>query len=138
MGLGEHKMTKRRNISSGTKWEDIVGYSRAVRVGDLVYVSGTTATDDDGNVVGNNAYEQSKFIFEKIEHSLHAAGAEMRHVVRTTMYVTDASMWEDVGRAHNEFFADIRPVSTLVEVSALIGDEYLVEIAVDAVIFEEK
>jgi enamine deaminase RidA (YjgF/YER057c/UK114 family) len=137
-GIGDKKMAKRRNMSSGTIWEDKVGYSRAVRVGDLIYVSGTTATDDEGNVVGDNAYEQSKFIFEKIEHSLHAVGAEMRHVVRTTMYVTDASMWEDVGRAHNEFFADIRPVSTLVEVSALIGEAYLVEIAVDAVIYQEK
>lgn len=127
-------MSERRNVGSGTIWEDKVGYSRTVRVGNLVFVSGTTATDDNGNVVGDNAYEQSKFIFEKIEKSLQEVGAEMRHVVRTTMYVTDASSWKDVGRAHHEFFADVRPVSTLVEISALIGDGYLVEIAVDAVI----
>lgn len=129
-------MEERQNFSSGTKWEDIVGYSRTVKVGNLVFVSGTTATDDDGNIVGNTSYEQSKFILEKIERSLQAVGAEMRHVVRTNMYVTDASQWEGVGRAHNEFFAETRPVSTLVEVSALIGEQYLVEIAVDAVIHD--
>lgn len=129
-------MAERQNISSGTKWEDSVGYSRTVRVGNLVFVSGTTATDDEGNVVGENPYEQSKFILEKIEKSLQEVGAEMRHVVRTNMYVTDASLWDGVGRAHHEFFADVRPVSTLVEVAALIGDQYLVEIAVDAVIHD--
>lgn len=131
-------MTERQNISSGTTWEDSVGYSRTVRVGNLVFVSGTTATDDDGNVVGTDTYDQSKFILEKIERSLQSVGAEMRHVVRTNMYVTDASKWEGVGRAHHEFFADIRPVSTLVEVSALIGEAYLVEIAVDAVIHDDE
>ena len=131
-------MAKRQNVSSGTVWEDSVGYSRTVRAGNLVFVSGTTATDDDGNVVGTDTYEQSKFILEKIERSLHEVGAEMRYVVRTTMYVTDASQWEGVGRAHHEFFADIRPVSTLVEVSALIGDAHLVEIAVDAVIDDDE
>ncbi|MGB7340242.1 MAG: RidA family protein [Phototrophicaceae bacterium] len=130
-------MAERQNISSGTIWEDSVGYSRTVRVGHLVFVSGTTATDDDGNVVGNTTYEQSKFILQKIEKSLQDVGAEMRHVVRTNMYVTDATQWEGVGQAHHEFFADIRPVSTLVEVAALIGDQYLVEIAVDAVIHDE-
>lgn len=130
-------MSDRQNLSSGTIWEDKVGYSRAVRVGNLVYVSGTTATDDNGNVIGNNAYEQSKFILEKIERSLKGVGAEMRHVVRTNMYVTDASQWEQVGRAHQEFFGEIRPVSTLVEVSALVAEPYLVEIAVDAVIHDE-
>ncbi|GAB5493893.1 MAG: RidA family protein [Phototrophicaceae bacterium] len=130
-------MSDRQNLSSGTIWEDKVGYSRAVRVGNLVFVSGTTATDDNGNVIGNNAYEQSKFILEKIERSLKGVGAEMRHVVRTNMYVTDASQWEQVGRAHQEFFGEIRPVSTLVEVSALVAEPYLVEIAVDAVIHDE-
>ena len=130
-------MAKRRNVSSGTKWEDIVGYSRVVRVGNLVFVSGTTATDDDGKVVGDNAYEQSKYILEKIERNLHGVGAEMRHVVRVTMYVTDVSTWEEVGRAHHEFFGDIRPVSTLVEVSALVAEPYLVEIEVDAVIHDD-
>lgn len=130
-------MVERQNFSSGTIWEDKVGYSRTVRVGNLVFVSGTTATDDEGNVVGDTAYEQSKFILEKIERSLQAVGAEMRHVVRTNMYVADASQWEDVGRAHQEFFGNIRPVSTLVEISALVGESYLVEIAVDAVIHDE-
>ena len=130
-------MLERQNLSSGTIWEDKVGYSRSVRVGHLVFVSGTTATDDEGNIIGDNAYAQSKFILEKIERSLHGVGAEMRHVVRTNMYVTDASQWEEVGRAHQEFFGEIRPVSTLVEVSALVGEPYLVEIAVDAVIHDE-
>lgn len=130
-------MSERKNISSGTKWEGIVGYSRVVRVGDRVFVSGTTATDDDGNVVGENTYEQSKFILEKIQHYLQEAGAEMRHVVKTIMYVTDASQWEGVGRAHNEFFADVKPVSTLIEVSALVGPDYLVEISVDAIVHDE-
>lgn len=131
-------MAERQNVSSGTTWEDSVGYSRTVRVGNLVFVSGTTATDDDGNVVGTDTYEQSKFILEKIERSLQSVGAEMRHVVRTNMYVTNANEWEGVGRAHYEFFADVRPVSTLVEVSALIGEAYLVEIAVDAVIHDDE
>ena len=130
-------MLERQNLSSGTIWEDKVGYSRSVRVGHLVFVSGTTATDDEGNIIGDNAYAQSKFILEKIERSLQGVGAEMRHVVRTNMYVTDASQWEEVGRAHQEFFGEIRPVSTLVEVSALVGEPYLVEIAVDAVIHDE-
>lgn len=131
-------MSERKNISSGTKWEGIVGYSRVVRVGDRVFVSGTTATDDEGNVVGDNTYEQSKFILEKIQHYLREAGAEMRHVVKTIMYVTDASQWEGVGRAHNEFFADVKPVSTLIEVSALVGPDYLVEISVDAIVHDES
>lgn len=130
-------MLDRQNLSSGTIWEDKVGYSRAVRVGNLVFVSGTTATDDEGNIIGDNVYDQSKFILEKIERSLQGVGAEMRHVVRTNMYVTDASKWEGVGRAHQEFFGETRPVSTLVEVSALVGEPYLVEIAVDAVIHDE-
>lgn len=129
-------MIERQNISSGTIWETEVGYSRAVRVGNQVFVSGTTATDDEGNIVGDDTYSQSKFILEKIERSLHHAGAGMRHVVKTVMYVTDASQWEGVGKAHAEFFVDIRPVSTLVEVSALIGDGYLVEIAVEAIIHD--
>ncbi|MEM9951792.1 MAG: RidA family protein [Chloroflexota bacterium] len=129
-------MADRQNISSGTIWEQQVGYSRTVRVGNMVFVSGTTATDENGNRVGDTTYEQSKYIFEKIERSLKEAGAEMRHVVRTTMYVTDVAQWEGVGQAHAEFFTDVRPVSTLLEVSALIGEGYLVEIAVDAVIHD--
>jgi enamine deaminase RidA (YjgF/YER057c/UK114 family) len=130
-------MAKRRNISSGTKWEPIVGYSRVVRVGNQVYVAGTIASDD-GNLIGEgDAYQQARFILQKIEHYLHTVGAEMRHVVRTRMYVTDAALWEDVGRAHHEFFKDVQPVATLLEVSALIGSDYLVEIEVDAFIHDE-
>lgn len=131
-------MAKRRNISSGTKWESIVGYSRVVQIGNQVYVAGTTATDDDGNLIGkDDVYEQTRFILQKIEQYLQTAGAEMRHVVRTRMYVTDATLWEGVGRAHHEFFKDVQPVATLVEVSALIGSDYLVEIEVDAFIHDE-
>lgn len=128
-------MTKRQNISSGTKWEPIVGYSRAVRFGNTVYVSGTTATDEQGQVVGlHDAYAQTRYILAKIERALNSAGAVMADVVRTRVYVTDASLWEDIGRAHAEFFRDIRPANTMIEVSALIGEEYLVEIEAEAII----
>jgi enamine deaminase RidA (YjgF/YER057c/UK114 family) len=128
-------MTQRQNISSGTKWEPIVGYSRAVRVGNIVHVSGTTATDEKGEVVGpNDPYAQSKYALQKIERALKEAGASMNDVVRTRIYVTDASMWQEVGRAHQEFFGNVRPANTMVEVSALIGDEYLVEIEAEAII----
>lgn len=125
----------RQNISSGTVWEDLAGYSRAVKVGNMVFVSGTTATDGDGNVVGpNDAYAQTVFIIQKIERSLHEAGASLQNVVRTRIFVTDASRWQEVAKAHAEFFGDIRPANTLVEISALIGEEYLVEMEADAVL----
>ena len=131
-------MTKRQNISSGAKWESLVGYSRVVRIDKQVYVAGTVASDADGNLVGeNDAYEQARFIFQKIERYLHTAGAEMRHVVRTRMFVTDVSLWEAVGKAHHDFFAEVQPVATLVEVSALVSGGYLVEIEVDAFIHDE-
>lgn len=131
-------MAQRHNISSGTKWEPLVGYSRVVRIDKQVYVAGTVASDNEGKLVGeNDAYEQARFILQKIEHYLHTVGAEIRHVVRTRMFVTDASLWEAVGKAHHEFFADVQPVATLVEVSALIGAGYLVEIEVDAFIHDE-
>jgi enamine deaminase RidA (YjgF/YER057c/UK114 family) len=128
---------ERKNISSGSKWEPIVGYSRVVRVGNFVYVAGTVASDEEGNLVGaGEPYAQAHYVLEKIERYLKQAGAEMRHVVRTRMFVTDASQWEAITRAHHEFFKDVLPVATLVEVSALIGSEYLVEIEVDAIINE--
>jgi enamine deaminase RidA (YjgF/YER057c/UK114 family) len=129
---------ERRNISSGSKWEPLVGYSRVVRTGNLVYVAGTVASDEAGNTVGvGDPYAQARYVLEKIERYLREAGAEMTHVVRTRMFVTDASQWEAITKAHHEFFKDILPVATLVEVSAFIGSDYLVEIEVDAVISDE-
>ena len=128
-------MSQRQNIASGTTWEAIAGYSRAVKLGNSVHVSGTTATDENGNVVGlDDPYAQTVYIIQKIERALKQAGATLEDVVRTRIYVTDASRWEPVARAHGEFFKDIRPANTLVEVSALIGEGYLVEIEADAVI----
>lgn len=131
-------MAERQNISSGTKWEAVVGYSRAVRVGDVVEVAGTTAVDADGQVVGaGSAYEQARFIFSKIEGALNAAGAVLKDVVRTRMYVTDIRQWEEIGRAHGEFFREVRPAATMVEVKGLIQPELVVEIEVTAVIARE-
>ena len=131
-------MTRRLNISSGTKWEEVVGYSRAVRVGNIVEVAGTTAVDENGQVVGiNNPYEQTRFILSKIEKALISAGATIKDVVRTRMFVTDIVHWEEIGRAHGEYFRDIKPVATLVEVKSLISPELLVEIEVSAIITEE-
>lgn len=121
-------------ISSGTKWEDIVGYSRAVRVGNIVEVAGTTAMDGDQLIGKGDVYAQSKFIFQKIEKALQQAGANMTDVVRTRMYVTDISRWEEVGRAHGEFFKTIKPASTMIEVSGLVNPDMLVEIEVTAVV----
>ncbi|HEX2905438.1 MAG TPA: RidA family protein [Phototrophicaceae bacterium] len=128
-------MTNRINISSGAKWENIVGYSRAVRIGNIVEVAGTTAVDENGVVVGEgDVYTQTKFILTKIEMALKQAGASLQQVIRTRMYVTDIAQWEEIGRAHGEFFRDIKPAATMVEVKALINPELLVEIEVSAVI----
>ena len=126
---------ERQRVSSGTKWEGLVGYSRAVRVGNLVFVSGTTATDEAGNVVGvGDAEAQAAYIIGKIGRALQEAGASLADVVRTRIYVTRVGDWEAVGRAHAHYFGEIRPANSLVEVSALVGSEYLVEIEADAVI----
>lgn len=126
---------KRINYSSGAKWEDIVGYSRAVKIGNIIEVTGTVAVDDNSNLVGgHDAYEQTKFIIQKIESVLQKAGGTLKDVVRTRMFVTDISRWEEYGKAHGEFFKDIKPCTTMVEVSKLISPEYLIEIEATAVI----
>lgn len=126
-------MTERKNYSTGAKWEDIVGYSRAVQMGNVIEVSGTVAVDDNGIVGKGDFYLQTKFIIAKIESVLVKAGFTLKNVVRTRMYVTDITHWEEVGKAHGEFFKDIKPATSMVEVSALIDPDYLVEIEVTAV-----
>ncbi len=127
-------MSQRINISSGAPWEAIVGYSRAVRVGNIIEVTGTVAVDDNGPVGVGDAYEQTKFIIQKIEKVLAQAGANLTDVVRTRLFVTDIAQWEAYGKAHGEFFGEIRPCTTMIEVSRLIAPEYLIEIEATAIL----
>jgi enamine deaminase RidA (YjgF/YER057c/UK114 family) len=133
--MREKVVSHRQNISSGTPWESVHGYSRAVRIGNHVYVSGTTASDEQGNVFGeNDPYEQTVYIIEKIARALTEAGASLQDVVRTRIFVTDISRWEEVAHGHAQYFQDIRPVSTMVEVNKLVNEKQMVEIEVDAII----
>ena len=126
---------KRTNYSSGVKWEDIVGYSRAVKIGNIIEITGTVAADDNSMLVGGDSpYEQAKFIIQKIEKVLKKAGASLKDVVRTRMFVTDISRWKEYGKAHGEFFKDIKPCTSMIEVKGLIAPEYLIEIEATAII----
>lgn len=128
-------MSVRINFSSGAVWEDLVGYSRVVKAGDFIEVSGTVAADENGNVIGrNDAYQQTSFILKKIETALQGAGASMKDVVRTRMFVTDISRFQEYGKAHSEVFDQIRPVTSMIEVKGLVAPEYLIEIEVTAII----
>lgn len=125
---------ERTNYSSGAKWEDIVGYSRAVKIGNIIEVTGTVSVDENSMLVGkDDAYGQTKYILEKIKTVLEHAGASMQDVVRTRIFVTDISRWEEYGRAHGEYFRNIKPCTSMIEVSALIAPEYLVEIEATAI-----
>jgi enamine deaminase RidA (YjgF/YER057c/UK114 family) len=132
-GLGITGIIMRKNISSGTPWENIVGYSRAVRVGNHIHVAGTTAVDEKGQVVGKgDPGTQTRRILEIIGKALEEAGASLKDVVRTTIYVTDIAQWEAVGKAHGEVFSRVKPATTMVEVSRLVSDDMMVEIAAEA------
>ncbi len=128
-------LSDRSNYSSGAPWESIAGYSRAVRIGNIIEVAGTTAVDTEGQVVGaGDISKQTDYIFNKIRNALNDAGSKMSDVIRTRMYLTDINDWEIVARVHGDIFSDIKPVSTLVEVSGLIDEELLIEIEVSAVV----
>ncbi|HEX9651144.1 MAG TPA: RidA family protein [Cyclobacteriaceae bacterium] len=127
-------MKKRVNISSGAEWEEIVGYSRAVRIGNQIEVSGTVSLKDGVPFANGNAYKQTVRILEIIRDAIEKAGGKLENVIRTRIFVTDISKWEEIGRAHGEFFSTIKPATSMVEVSKLIGDDYLLEIEATAVL----
>ena len=132
-------MTDRLNISSGVKWEDIIGYSRAVRVGNVIEVAGTTAIDEAGNLVGaDDPYEQTRYIITKIEKAIIQAGASLKDIVRTRIFTTDISRWEEIGKAHGEFFREIKPASTMVEVKSLINPAMMVEMEATVMLQESQ
>ena len=132
-------MGDRQRVSTGTKWEELYGYSRGIRTGNSIQIAGTTATDENGQVVGgDDPYEQTRFIFQKIERALNALGGTLEDVVRTRLYVVQGVPWEPVARAHGDLFSEIRPANTVIYIAGLIGDQYLVEVEVDAIVEDSE